>query len=56
MPTLNIKPCPHCKVAADVRSLGRGWWVECLNCLMRGPNEPDEHKAIASWNDLPRSN
>jgi len=50
------EPCPFCEaagIALQDFQTGR-WWVKCKVCQARGPNQPDQYRAIIRWNRRPK--
>jgi len=50
---LNINPCPHCgDICPRLEWDGDngGYWIECLECSVRGPKHSLKTKAISLWN------
>lgn len=45
-----LKPCPFCGGAAEMRSMRGAYWVKCSQCRARAPVLDSEQAAAAMWN------
>ena len=53
-----ILPCPAWACQGELiesKQDGENFYIECTECGMRGPVEPDPYHAQQSWNWLPRA-
>ena len=53
-----LKPCPAWACQGELvesKQDGDSFYIECTECGMRGPVEPDPYHAQQSWNWLPRA-
>lgn len=53
-----LKPCPAWACQGELvesKQDGDSFYIECTECGMRGPVEPDPYHAQQSWDWLPRA-
>lgn len=58
MPELKPLPCPAwaCQsILIELEQDGESFFIECKECGMRGPVEPDPYHAQQSWDWIPRA-
>lgn len=58
MPELKPLPCPAWACQGELvecKQDGESFFIECKECGMRGPVEPDPYHAQQSWDWIPRA-